>query len=130
MRSARKHLCYRPAKSLAAHRIVAFLAVLIFPGASGYAATISNRDDAEQKIIIIEGDKHAEIALKPQQVLEKVCLKGCVIQLNGSDDDEYQIEAEDVVSIEDGTLYYDAPEAPKDAPKDGAAAPAPAPAKP
>ena len=86
------------------------MAVLVLSGASGWAATISNRDDKEQNITIIEGDAKADRVLKPLQVLEKICPKGCVLRLNGSDDDEYEIEPQDVVSIEDGYLYYDAPE--------------------
>jgi hypothetical protein len=40
--------------------------------------------------------------------------------LNDSEDDEYLLEANDVVSIEDGSLYYEGPDTP--------AQPAPAPA--
>jgi hypothetical protein len=46
--------------------------------------------------------------------LSDVCLKGCTIRVNGKEDDEYRLTGGDVVSIEDGTVFYDAPETPDD----------------
>ena len=106
------------------------LAVLVFSGAVGSAATISNRDDKDQTIAITEGDATTKQVLKPKQVLEKICLKGCVVRLNDGDDDEYDIEAGDIVSIEDGYLYYDAPDAPTGTAPAPAQPPAKAPAQP
>lgn len=89
--------------------------------AIGFAATataavsVTNRDDAEHKITLIEGETKKDHLLKPNQVLTGVCAAGCVLRLNDSDDDEYQLEANDVVSIEDGYLYYDTPETPDEA---------------
>lgn len=90
--------------------------MLVLSGVVASAATISNRDDKEQKITIIEGDAKADRVLKPQQVLEKICPKGCVIRLNDVEDDEYQLDPEDVVSIEDGYMYHDSTDAPQNAP--------------
>ena len=44
------------------------------------------------------------------------------MRLNDVEDDEYQLEANDVVAIEDGSLYYepDAPGAPAPSPATGA----------
>ncbi len=112
VRSARKRQCVSRFRPLAMS-----LAVLISSGVAASAASLANRDDKEHKITIIEGDTKADQVLKPQQVVEKICAKGCVLRLNDSEDDEYQLEAEDVVSIEDGYLYHDTP--------DPAAAPAP-----
>jgi len=130
VRSARKSRCACHSKIPAAYFLTISLAVLVFSGAGASAATISNRDEKDQSIIIIDGDAKSDVVLKPQQTLEKVCPKGCVVRLNGSEDDDYQVEADDIVSIEDGYLYYDAPEAsPGSAPVPGAApAPAPPPA--
>jgi hypothetical protein len=86
------------------------------------AASLANRDDRDHKISIVEGGTTVDQVLKPQQALEGICAKGCIIRLNDNEDDEYQIETTDVVSIEDGYLYYDTPDTP--------AAPAPAPAPP
>jgi hypothetical protein len=96
------------------------LAVLIFPGLAAQAATLANRDDKDHKVTIIEGEAKSDQTLKPQQIMDKICAKGCVVRLNDSEDDEYQIEPEDMVSIEDGYLYHDAPELP--APTPGAPA--------
>jgi hypothetical protein len=79
-------------------------------------ASVTNRDDRDHKVTIIEGDAKADHMLKPNQVLEGICLKGCVLRLNDSEDDEYQLEVNDVVSIEDGFLYYDGPDAPAETP--------------
>ena len=49
-----------------------------------------------------------------------ICLKGCTIRINDSDDDAFRLAANDVVTIEDGTVYYDGPD-----PMDGTKAPQP-----
>ncbi len=49
--------------------------------------------------------------MKPSAVLEGICAKGCVIRLNDSENDEYELKGSEVVSIEDGYLYYDGPAA-------------------
>ncbi len=74
-------------------------------------ASVTNRDDKDHKITIIEGEKKQDFTLKPNQALEGICAQGCTLRLNESEDDEYQLEATDVVSIEDGYLYYDNAEA-------------------
>ena len=102
-------------KSLAA-ALVALVASTSFSLAT---ASVTNRDDKDHKLTIIEGEKKQDFTLKPNQVLENICPQGCVLRLNDSEDDEYQLEPKDVVSIEDGYLYYDnqdaepAPEPPK-----------------
>jgi hypothetical protein len=83
---------------------VAFAANTSFAYAT---ASVTNRDDKDHKITIIEGEKKQDFTLKPNQILENVCAQGCVLRLNDSEDDEYQLEPKDQVSIEDGYLYYD-----------------------
>lgn len=84
------------------------------------AVSVTNRDDKDFKITVIEGDAKQDHVLKPAQVLEGVCQKGCVIRLNDSENDEYELEGSEVVSIEEGYLYYDGPDAPAE-PQGGAA---------
>jgi NADH:ubiquinone oxidoreductase subunit E len=79
--------------------------------AASAAASVTNRDEKDHKITIIEGEKKQDFTLKPNQALEGICAGGCVLRLNDSDDDEYQLEPTDVVSIEEGYLYYDNAEA-------------------
>lgn len=82
---------------------------------AAHGASISNRDERDYTVAIIEGEARAERALKPAQTLSDVCLKGCTIRVNGSEADEYRLTGGDAVSIEDGTVFYDAPaEAPTD----------------
>ena len=93
------------------------IAALVFVGVSlatpAAAVSVTNRDDKEHRITVVEEDgaKKIEHILKPNQVLENICLKGCIIRLNDSEEDEYElVEGTEVVSIEDGYLYYDQPE--------------------
>jgi hypothetical protein len=86
------------------------VAAVTFVASTSFAfatASVTNRDDKDHKITIIEGEKKQDFTLKPNQVLENVCAQGCVLRLNDSEDDEYQLEPKDNVSIEDGYLYYD-----------------------
>ncbi len=99
-------------------------AALLMGSIAADAASITNRDDQEQKLTITEGETTIEHTLKPTQVLENVCMKGCIIRLNGSKDDEYEVEGTDVVSIEEGFLYYDGPDDPQ-APSSGPSTPIP-----
>lgn len=108
----------------AALRSAFLVGVIVFLSstAAAHAASITNHDEQDHKITIIEGDSKSEHLLKPAQVLTGVCEKGCIVRLNDVEDDEYQLEANDVVAIEDGSLYYepDAPGAPAPSPATGA----------
>ena len=100
--------------------------LLLAVAASAEAATVTNRDTKEYKITILEGDKAQHTTLKPSGTLQDVCLKGCVVRLNDSENDEYELEGTELVSIEDGYLYYDVPEVVPGAPPPGGSnAPAP-----
>jgi len=105
-------------KSIAA----GWAAILFFSG-SAFAVSITNRDDHDQKLTIIEGGASRDQVLKPEVRLDSICLKGCVIRLNDSEDDEYELEGNETVSIEDGYLYYDGPDAPADPGKSDGKAP-------
>jgi hypothetical protein len=121
--------------SIRAISFLAGLAVCIglaVPAASA-TVTVTNRDDKEHKLTVIEEDgaKKTDHTLKANQVLEGICAKGCVIRLNDSEEDEYELEGHETVSIEEGFLYYDSPETPEPPPggQPGAGAPAAPPAK-
>lgn len=111
---------------------------LVFGSISANAAvSVTNRDDKEHKLTVIEDDgaKKSDHVLKSAQVLEGICVKGCIIRLNDSEEDEYELEGTEVVSIEEGYLYYDGPEGPAETqqqpstPPAAPAAPAPPPSK-
>lgn len=108
--------------------VLATLAALVASsGMTAAAISLVNRDDKDHKLTVIEegGAKSSDHILKPSQLLEGVCANGCVVRLNDSEEDEYQLEAGDRVSIEEGYLYYEEPEsAQQGAAGDGAAKPA------
>src|SRR5262249_585697 len=74
---------------------------------AAHAVSITNRDEHDHKVTVIEGNAKTDHVLKPSQSLNAISVKGCTLQLNGDDEAEYQLEANVVVSIEDGTLFYD-----------------------
>jgi hypothetical protein len=71
------------------------------------AATITNRGDKEVKLKITEGASRQDVVIPAGKVLEQVCQKGCIIRLNDSANDEYELEGSEKVSVEGGFLYYD-----------------------
>jgi hypothetical protein len=108
-----------------------FAAVLIGPTVAAMASvTLVNRDEKDHKLTILEdgGAKTTEQVLKPSQVLEGICEKGCVIRLNDSEEDEYELDPNDKVSIEEGYLYYDEPAATQQGSGGSQQQPGPAPA--
>ena len=95
------------------------IAALLMTSAA-YAATVTNRDEKDVKVIFIEGDVRQEKVLSPGKVIDGVCQKGCIVRLNDSENDEYELSGSDAVSVEEGFLYYDSPQG-EGAPQDGSA---------
>jgi hypothetical protein len=81
------------------------IAVLI--SSSAHAASITNRDDRDHKVTIIEGNSQKDHVLKPNAVLDGICEKRCLIRFGDNQDDPYELEGSDVTSIEEGQLYDD-----------------------
>src|SRR5215471_1953646 len=86
--------------------------VLLSGSTAAHAVSITNRDDQDHKVTVVEGDAKTDYVLKPSQALNGVCTKGCTVHLDDDEEEEYQLEADDVVSIEEGNLYYDTPGTP------------------
>jgi hypothetical protein len=88
---------------------------LLLAAAAADAASITNRDERDHTVTIIEGEAMADHVLKPSQTLSDVCLKGCIVRMHEredkNEDEEYRLVGGDAVSIEDGTVFYDTPEA-------------------
>jgi hypothetical protein len=102
-------------------------ALVVVTGAdAAMAVSVANRDDKDHTLTVIEGDAKATHILKPAGVLDGVCLKGCIIRLGDSENDEYELEGSEVVSIEDGYLYYDGPETGQGSAPGASGQPAPA----
>ena len=70
------------------------------------AITLTNRDMADQKLIIIEGDRQNERVIKAGEKLE-LCEKSCVIRL--PDGEDYEFDGTEIVSLEEGLLFLDYP---------------------
>lgn len=100
--------------------------LLVFVGtATAHAVTVTNRDDKDRKLTILEGDNKQDHLLKPNGVLASVCPKGCMLRLGDSEDDEYILEGNELVSIEDNKLYDDAPQGRVEAAPDRPSGPPP-----
>lgn len=87
------------------------LSVALVSIPSAFASSITNRDGNDHQVRVIEGNAATDHILRPSATLEGVCDSGCVVRLNDNPKDEYQLQGSDVVSIEDGYLYYDGPPA-------------------
>ena len=95
--------------SLSNRSLPAGLIFALFSTSAADAITVTNRDDKDHKLTVIEGEAQTDHILKAAAVIEEICMKGCVVRLNDSENDEYELEGTEVVSIEDGYLYYDGP---------------------
>ncbi|MEZ5852018.1 MAG: hypothetical protein R3D68_15355 [Hyphomicrobiaceae bacterium] len=106
------------------------LAFIVAGGSAWASVSLTNRDDKDYKVTIIENDgvTKTDHTVKPMQVLEGVCDKGCIMRLNDNDEDEYELEGMEKVSIEEGYLYYD--DAPDAAPQRDQTKPSEAPQAP
>ncbi|WP_333793356.1 hypothetical protein [Hyphomicrobium sp.] len=96
-------------------RIVRGILIAAFLSPSAiHSASITNRDDADHTVTIIEGSSQEQHVLKPGEALGGICEKGCLIRLDGNKDDPFELQGSDVTSIEDGQLYDDGPEVPSE----------------
>lgn len=94
--------------SLKLHTVAAIAALLMT--STAYAVTVTNRGDKEVKLTVIEGEGRQEKIVLAGKVIEGVCQKGCIIRLNDSEKDEYELTGSETVSVEEGVLYYDGEE--------------------
>jgi hypothetical protein len=78
------------------------------------AAVISNKDSKTYGLIIEERGSQSRHELAPGDSLDEVCLRGCVVVLVDVNDGAYQLpEGNEIVTIEDGVLFYDGAVAPR-----------------
>jgi hypothetical protein len=80
-------------------------AVLITVLSAAHAASVTNRDDVDHKVTIVEGETQKDHVLKKDEVLEGVCERGCSIRIDGDDVNPYVLEGTEVTTIEGGDLY-------------------------
>jgi hypothetical protein len=82
------------------------IAVLLSPSAV-HAASITNRDDRDHVVTIIEASSQKDHILKPNAVLSGICEAGCLIRLDNSREDPFELEGSEITSIEEGEIYGD-----------------------
>ena len=83
---------------------IASLAALI-SGTSAMAASLTNYESSDQTVIITEGNNKTTVTLAPENMVDEICMQGCLLELpNG---DEYEIAANEIASIEGGKIYID-----------------------
>lgn len=107
---------------------IIFLSALCL-SAPAFAATITNKDEKEYKLTVAENGAKQELILKPGGVFENICLKGCVLRVGDSENDEYILEGPEVLSVEEGLVYDDSTDA-KTEPAPGLTQPPPVNAQP
>ncbi len=84
----------------------AALAAVLFAG-SAQAVTITNRDAQEHKLTIFENDDQRDVMIKPNETIQKICKTMCGVRVNDDENNEFQVDENELVSIEDGSLYFD-----------------------
>ncbi|MGD9671222.1 MAG: hypothetical protein AB7U75_19605 [Hyphomicrobiaceae bacterium] len=85
---------------------VALIAPLLL-ATDGSAASVTNRDAREHTLTVISGKDGDRRVLKPDEVWNDFCAEGCIVRLDDDENATYELEGSDVVSIEDGFIYYD-----------------------
>lgn len=92
---------------------VAVSSVLLFNPA--HATTIINRDAAAHNLRIVEGGQERVVRAEPSQQFDALCSSSCSLYFN-DDPEAYEIAAGDIVSIEDGQLFFEDPSPESDEP--------------
>ncbi|MBU1213079.1 MAG: hypothetical protein KJ587_17690 [Alphaproteobacteria bacterium] len=94
--------------ALAAGLSIGLLLAVAFGGASADAATVGNKDGIAYKLTIDEDGNRTTHELAAGAQLDGVCLKGCILILDGVSDGSYRLpEGNEIVTIEEGVLFYD-----------------------
>lgn len=84
--------------------VSAFAAGLLLAG-QAYALTLTNNEATQQDVVVIIGGQEEALSIGPGEALEGVCSASCILRL--SDGSEYELDSEDQVALEDGTLFVD-----------------------
>ena len=85
--------------------LIASVAGFVFTH-SASALTISNEDPDPHTITVTAGTDTKQITVEPDQQVDAVCAEGCTVTLDN--DEQYQMQGGETVSIEDGVIFVDA----------------------
>ncbi|MDX2287872.1 MAG: hypothetical protein NW217_03510 [Hyphomicrobiaceae bacterium] len=78
------------------------------------AAVLANSGEQPQEVIVIEGAERTPLNVKPGERITGLCLKGCIVSLVGIEDGDYVLaEGNEIVSVENGLMFYDGAEPPE-----------------
>jgi hypothetical protein len=88
------------------YQLLMILPLALGPSAAS-AISLTNRDTADRKLTIVEGDTQNERTIRAGEKLE-LCEKACVIRM--PDGEDYEFDGPEIVSLEEGLLFLDAPE--------------------
>ena len=94
------------------HVIAALSLVATLFSTAAFAVTVKNLDQTEYKVTVVEGPSPQDLSVKPGASLEGICLKGCLIRLNGNTEEPYELEGAEVTTIEKGQLWGEDQEPP------------------
>lgn len=79
--------------------------------AGALAASVTNNEAEARQFTLIEDGQQNQMTLKPGERIDNVCLRGCILRLDGVEDGQYVlVDGTEIVSIEEGVLYYDGAE--------------------
>jgi len=73
------------------------------------ATTLINRDGSVHNLRIVEGAQERTIKAEPLQQFDDLCASSCRLYFD-DDPEAYEIAAGDIVSIEDGQLFFEDPD--------------------
>ena len=84
------------------------------------ASTIINRDGREHKLTVIKGSTRQDYTLAAKGEIANICTEGCIVRLNDDVKADYILEGGELVSVEDGLMYFEGELGGEDATVNGA----------
>ena len=66
-----------------------------------------NKDNRPHVLTVLGAAHPQRLHVLPGAQLENLCPSGCIVRMDGKTENDYRIEGNEHISIEDGTLYYD-----------------------
>jgi hypothetical protein len=90
--------------------LAAWSFVVLFQAGTAHAASLHNKDGVTYKVEVMVKSARRLHELAPGEAMRGFCEEGCIIRLNESADNDYELEGSERVSIEGGLVYYDGEE--------------------
>lgn len=98
----------RPVRSVAGMGVAMMAAILVLAmPAAPRAATIVNKDKHAHPLTLIERKGVRVQQIEPGAKLDGICVNGCVVRVGKDENAEFQLAGDEMVSIENGVIYFD-----------------------